>query len=670
MLRNKGIAFRIGFGFALITALVLVAGGIGFGGVSVVGRALEIVGDEEAPVVDQAMEMKIALADAMTAIDAFTMATAVLPNRNEAALTDITARYEQAIAQFDVASEAILKGATLQDGVKVIATDNPKLAALVRQAQELHDSAFQESARAMTQQRLALLARSSDAVKAMESMESVYDEVVADSTNVEALIANEIRGRAASDRISKAAQDILDEEVPLADMANELKHNLASTRLVLEEFVQTTDVAELDRIEAEYRATISDFDTKVTAVLEGGEVDGVKIVATDNPAIRAAVEEIDQNHETFQARADALMTAHRAAIEQSRRSDEAMAGFDQAGAQAIAMLSQVESLAQEEMNHARAMGAQSRVRTTQVMGATVAFALLLGIVIGVTLTRSISRPIRRIVDGLSASARQVNDSASQVSTTSQRLASGASEEASALEQTSSALEQMTAAAETNAAGSQSARELTGRARDAAQHGAETMAQFDQAMSDISRSTGRIGEVMKAIESIAFQTNLLALNAAVEAARAGEQGKGFAIVAEEVRRLARNAAESASETGNLIEECVGSARSGTAVAGTLRESFATILKDVAEASDVVARITVASKEQASGVDQINAAVAQMNMVTQETAASAEESASASEELSSMATALQDQYVAELVTVVNGAGRGHGGPGLAAGDDHPV
>ena len=279
-------------------------------------------------------------------------------------------------------------------------------------------------------------------------------------------------------------------------------------------------------------------------------------------------------------------------------------------------------------------------------------AIAIGVTLAVLITRSIVRPINRIIAGLNEGSEQVNDAAGQVASASQQLAAGASEQASSLEETSSALEQMAAMTRTNAENAKQARDLSELTKNAAQEGDRTMGQLNNAMSGINESSGQISKIIKVIEEIAFQTNLLALNAAVEAARAGEHGKGFAVVADEVRNLAQRAAQASREVTGLIEDSVSKARDGTTVAAEVGKSLGAIVSNVSKVADLVNGITRASEEQAQGVEQVNVAVSQMDKVTQQNAAGAEESASAAEELAAQATTVKS-VVEELATVIRGA-----------------
>ena len=322
--------------------------------------------------------------------------------------------------------------------------------------------------------------------------------------------------------------------------------------------------------------------------------------------------------------------------------------------------------AQAAENDAWKQSDECSAGVTSIVGsskAIITIVLIVGAIIGfvaaVVITRSIARPLKntfkglktcstqeleetargfnRIIDSMADGVAQVNDAAAQVSSASQQLAEGASEQASSLEETSSALEQMAAMARTNAANSKQANELATQSHKAAGEGEKTMIGINEASDKISK-------IIKVIEEIAFQTNLLALNAAVEAARAGEHGKGFAVVAEEVRNLAQRAAQAARETTSLIEDSVNKSRDGKA-------AIQAIVGGVAKVTELVNAISVASDEQAQGVEQVNTAVSQMDKVTQQNASGAEESASAAEELTAQAASTK-ALVDELIVLVRG------------------
>ena len=279
-------------------------------------------------------------------------------------------------------------------------------------------------------------------------------------------------------------------------------------------------------------------------------------------------------------------------------------------------------------------------------------ALALGVLLAWSITRSITKPISRIILDLAEGAGQVASASGQVSSASQSLAEGATEQAAGLEETSSSLEEMSSMTKQNADHAQQANSLAGEARQAAHGGTEAMGRMSAAITDIQKSSDETAKIIKVIDEIAFQTNLLALNAAVEAARAGEAGKGFAVVAEEVRNLAMRSAEAAKNTSSLIEESVKNSNNGVGIAGEVSKVLDEIVGSVSKTTDLVSEIAAASQEQTQGIDQVNTAVSQMDKVTQQNAANAEESASASEELSAQAEAM-NQSVQDLVSLVGGS-----------------
>ena len=183
-----------------------------------------------------------------------------------------------------------------------------------------------------------------------------------------------------------------------------------------------------------------------------------------------------------------------------------------------------------------------------------------------------------------------------------------------------------------------------KASEAARAGGQIVNDVVKTMDDISHSSRRINDIISVIDGIAFQTNILALNAAVEAARAGEQGRGFAVVAGEVRNLAQRSAQAAKEIKTLITDSSERVESGqelTAQAGRAMES---ILKEAQSVTRMITDISRSAREQSTGIGQVNAAVSQLDQMTQQNASMVEQSSEASNTLGTRA-----QRLAQAVNV---------------------
>ena len=258
-----------------------------------------------------------------------------------------------------------------------------------------------------------------------------------------------------------------------------------------------------------------------------------------------------------------------------------------------------------------------------------------------TLAESVNSMIQammEMVSSLAETSREVQVGAEEISRGNRALSARTEEQAASLEETASSMEQMTSIVRNNADNAARANELAGAAREQAERGGRVVGSAVVAMSAINAASKKIADIIGVIDEIAFQTNLLALNAAVEAARAGEQGRGFAVVASEVRNLASRSAAAAKEIKALIHDSVGKVNEGTRLVDESGQVLGEIVTRVKKVTDVMAEIAGSSREQASGIEQVNKAVTLMDTMTQQNAALVEEASAATQALTAQATDL--------------------------------
>jgi len=281
----------------------------------------------------------------------------------------------------------------------------------------------------------------------------------------------------------------------------------------------------------------------------------------------------------------------------------------------------------------------------------VALILVVAIGLGRWQAGEIQRVLRQNVHALQNGSEQVNAAAAQISATSQSLAEGSSQQAASIEESSASLEQLTSMTKRNAENAQHSNDLARATRAAADQGAADIQTMSAAMSDIKNSSDDIAKIIRTIDEIAFQTNILALNAAVEAARAGEAGMGFAVVADEVRNLAQRSAQAAKETATKIESAIANTARGVELSSKVAVSLNEIVAKARSMDELAAEVASASSEQTQGITQINAAVGQLDKITQANAAAAEESAAAAEQLNAQANTMKES-VHTLLALVGG------------------
>lgn len=258
--------------------------------------------------------------------------------------------------------------------------------------------------------------------------------------------------------------------------------------------------------------------------------------------------------------------------------------------------------------------------------------------------QSMNSNLRNIVSNVRAGTTTIAKASRAIAVGNMDLSSRTESQASALEETASTMEELISTVRNNADNAREASALASSASRIAIEGGGVVDLMVQTMGDINASSKKIVDIISVIDSIAFQTNILALNAAVEAARAGEQGRGFAVVAAEVRSLAQRSAAAAKEIKSLIDDSVRRVSNGSLQVERAGTTMANIVTSVKRVTSIVHEISEASQEQATGIEQVNDTVTQLDNVTQQNSALVVKAASAAE-----AMQLQADNLTRLVSV---------------------
>ena len=675
--RDLKIGIKLTFGFGGLITLLIISSFVGFNGLTVMTDSLNMITEEEAPLVDSANEMKLTLLQARNAMEQYRAATNVIGSSDESLIASILKNYQQAVEDFDLLNDAIVNGGVVNN-VQIIKTDNDQLADLARKSDQIHNDEFQVAAALMQRQGQELLNRSKLASESMILMEENYEEILKNADDVETLVKEMVANNTNNNQSVTGLKQTILRDVPMIDLSMEIKNTISISRIKIEEIAQMTNLADIEPLEEEFNNTINDFDKLVQAALNGGNVDGSKVFKVENQQIIRRIEALDNSHEAFQESSAEMIKSRKNLVATMLAVKKSSEALQVAGKHADDLLSQVESLASKEMNNAKLAGQISGEKAIYTLISVALISVLLGAIAGFLINRSITGPVEEalaacdaiadgdlsitinsnskdeigllalslinmrdqlvsVIESVRAGADNLASASEEVSATAQTISQGAVEQVASVENTVSSVEQLNASVQQNSENSSVTEKIATASADEARQGANAVTETVSAMKHIAKK-------IALIEDIAYKTNLLSLNAAIEAASAGEHGKGFAVVAAEVRKLAESSRVTAEEISELATGSVDIAEK----AGKL---ILQVVPNITKTADLVQEINAATGEQATGVAQINTAMEQLDQATQQNAASSEELAATSEELSGQAEQLQQAVSYFKISEIN-------------------
>ena len=612
MTNNKvmKVRTRLLLGFFLVAMLVATLGVICFISIGNVGRAADIILDEEVPLADNSMEATI---DIVTGRDL--MGEFLLSN-SSTDLDDMEKEYKNVKQVLDKHSDYLKNH------------NDTEIKRLAGQMKSYISTFYEEAEEMMEHHRSAL--------KAMQDSEMVmlnFDDA-----------AESLHNGLENYEVQLTKNTKIDVRV---DASMEAKSTMLEQKAIGEEYLRVKDLETTKELRSKFNALIAEFD----------EFRGnlpANLVTYYNEYVNSAVKMFDTYDQV---------------IENNIEERNHMENLDEASVKCEEIASVIEEASGSNMNAAmlNADNAQSFSNLLIIVLSVIAF--IIAIALGVIITNTITKPLgaepgevaniatsiasgdltihmeekkvdknsvyaamknmaenlRNVVSTIKSASDNVASGGQELSSSTEEISQGANEQAAAAEEVSSSMEEMGANVRQNSDNALQTEKISLKAANDAQNGGKAVDETVNAMKEIA-------EKISIIEEIARQTNMLALNAAIEAARAGEHGKGFAVVAAEVRKLAERSQVAAGEISEL-------STSSVSIAEKAGEMLKQIVPDIQKTAELVQEISAACKEQNSGADQINRAIMQLDSVIQQNASASEEMASTSEELASQAEELQ-------------------------------
>ena len=458
---------------------------------------------------------------------------------------------------------------------------------------------------------------------------------------------------------------VVNARIPKILLVNEIKGDVTVIAEAVRNMIMITDTAEILKERSHIESARKRIDERLKTLNEQSTTDEGKAVLAKVNQTRSAYDPLEAETTTM-AGDGQVFEAKAMLLDKVRPAQKAYFG-------ALDGLLKYE----DDLLNQSTQATQDAARSMSVViGATVAIALVVGVLMALWIIHSITRPLLQAVrisravaagdlslqfacegrneiaqllqalkdmqSGLVQVVHNVRQGSESVSTASSEIAQGnhdlsarTESQASALEETAASMEELNSNVKQNADSARQANQLAMSASTVAVKGGQVVSQVVETMRGINDASKKISDIISVIDGIAFQTNILALNAAVEAARAGEQGRGFAVVASEVRSLAGRSADAAKEIKTLINASVQRVEQGSALVDQAGATMTEVVGAIRRVTDIMGEISAASSEQSAGVSQIGEAIQQMDHVTQQNAALVEQMAASASSLKEQA-----------------------------------
>ncbi len=497
---NMRIGTRLGGGFLLVTAIMIVVGAIAyFGMTNMSAKTTNIM--ETSPLVGAAMEVKFSMKGEQL------MVMEMLAAENKEDLGEVWKEHQALATDVKTYSGAILNGADTENG-RIYPAKDEALRSIVRTFSDNYEKEFKPRLATINEIMQEDYKLQREMGEAMDRFEEDYDHIIELAEQFEGAVKERIDLRLAG---GASASSIMNTENTWADMAMEMKTTISQSRIAIEEYAQG-EVAALPEIEQEFNKTVEEFDTWITALLEGATTDEGRIVKVTVPQLRALAEELDKTHnDRFQKSAADLMEAQKQLVVMRERAGELDHAADKASVRMIENVSRIEGAAKAAVGQAARESQEVASSATTFVLIAAAVGIILAILLGVIITMGITRPLshaveaadhlaegdlrysiqkggmdetgrmlnsmhammeklREVVGSVTSASENVAAGSEELNATADSLSQGSTEQAASVEEISSSVEEMASNIRQNADNAQQTEKIALKAAKDAEEG--------------------------------------------------------------------------------------------------------------------------------------------------------------------------------------------------------